>query len=111
MKDSVTILVDALVYYSVFDAMLAVCELEIAGTATQLLAETTLRNMMRTKSLQEILAHKVEAAKVMQEFIDEVTDAWGICFERVEGKDVKLPALSNAKSYGCRGRSWQGSKS
>jgi len=90
-KDSVTILVDAVVYYSVFDAKLAVCEVEMAGTATHLLAATTLRNMMGTKSLQEILAHKVEAAKVMQKFMDKVTDAWGIRVERVEVKDVKLP--------------------
>jgi len=90
-KDSVTILVDAVVYYSVFDAMLAVCEVEMAGTATNLLAATTLRNMMGTKTLQDILAHKVEAAKVMKEIMDEVTDEWGIRVERVEVKDVKLP--------------------
>ena len=42
-KDHVTVLVDAVVYYSVFDAMLAVCEVEMAGVSTRLLAATPWR--------------------------------------------------------------------
>merc|ERR1712142_10180 len=64
-KDHVTVLVDAVVYYSVFDAMLAVCEVEMAGVSTRLLAATTLRNMMGTKTLEEILSQKEETAKIV----------------------------------------------
>ena len=73
-KDHVTVLVDAVVYYSVFDAMLAVCEVEMAGVSTRLLAATTLRNMMGTKTLEEILSQKEETAKVMKETMDGATD-------------------------------------
>merc|ERR1719369_1016447 len=90
-KDSVTVLVDAVVYYSVFYAMRAVCEVEMAGESTRLLASTTLRNILGTKTLQEILSHKEETAKVMKEIMDTATDPWGIKVERVEVKDVKLP--------------------
>ena len=90
-KDHVTVLVDAVVYYSVFDAMLAVCEVEMAGVSTRLLAASTLRNMMGTKTLEEILSQKEETAKVMKETMDGATDPWGIRVEMVEVKDVKLP--------------------
>ncbi|XP_039939505.1 stomatin [Hirundo rustica] len=90
-RDSVTINVDGVVYYRVQNATLAVANITNADSATRLLAQTTLRNVLGTKSLSEILSDREEIAHSMQVTLDEATDNWGIKVERVEIKDVKLP--------------------
>ncbi len=52
--------------------------------ATQLLAQTTLRNILGTKSLQEILSDRENIALSMQTHLDEGTEPWGVKVERVE---------------------------
>uniref|UniRef100_A0A1I7T791 PHB domain-containing protein n=1 Tax=Caenorhabditis tropicalis TaxID=1561998 RepID=A0A1I7T791_9PELO len=56
-----------------------------------LLAQTTLRNMLGTRSLSEILSDRETLASAMQTILDEATESWGIKVERVEIKDVRLP--------------------
>ncbi|XP_034969542.1 stomatin [Zootoca vivipara] len=90
-KDSVTVLVDGVVYYRVQNAILSVTKVAFADSATRLLAQTTLRNVLGTKSLSQILSDREEIAHSMQITLDEATDDWGIKVERVEIKDVKLP--------------------
>ncbi|XP_054896582.1 stomatin-like [Poeciliopsis prolifica] len=90
-KDSVTVSVDGVVYYRVQNATLAVANITNADAATRLLAQTTLRNVLGTKNLAEILSDREEIAHSMQVSLDEATDDWGIKVQRVEIKDVKLP--------------------
>ncbi|CAF89245.1 unnamed protein product, partial [Tetraodon nigroviridis] len=90
-KDSMTVSVDGVVYYRVQNALLAVANVTKADVATQLLAQTTLRNALGTKSLAEILSDREEISHSMQCTLDEATDDWGIKVERVEIIDVKLP--------------------
>ncbi|XP_047424933.1 erythrocyte band 7 integral membrane protein isoform X2 [Mugil cephalus] len=90
-KDSVTVSVDGVVYYRVQNATLAVANITNADAATRLLAQTTLRNVLGTKNLAEILSDREEIAHSMQSSLDDATDDWGIKVERVEIKDVKLP--------------------
>lgn len=91
-KDSVTVTVDGVVYYRVFDPVISVVNIEDARYSTGLLAATTLRNILGTKTLQEILREKDDISKTMQSVLDNATDPWGIKVERVELKDVRLPA-------------------
>ncbi|XP_053138019.1 stomatin-like isoform X1 [Hemicordylus capensis] len=90
-KDSVTVYVDGVVYYRIQNAVLAVANITNAHLATRLLAQTTLRNVLGTKNLSQILSDREEIAHSMQCTLDEATDDWGIMVERVEIKDVKLP--------------------
>ncbi|VUZ39110.1 unnamed protein product [Hymenolepis diminuta] len=90
-KDSVTVSVDAVIYYKVFDAMISVANVENAHHSTRLLAQTTLRNVLGTKRLSEILSERDVISASMQSVLDEATEAWGIKVERVEIKDVRLP--------------------
>lgn len=90
-KDSLSVMVDAVVYFKTFDPVLSVINVENAPRSTQLLAATTLRNILGMKTLQEILQDKEIIARDMQQSIDVATDPWGIKVERVELKDVKLP--------------------
>ncbi|VDK42782.1 unnamed protein product [Anisakis simplex] len=90
-KDSVTVSVDAVVYYRVCNATVSVANVENAHHSTRLLAQTTLRNMLGTKSLAEILSDRDAIAMSMQTLLDDATESWGIKVERVEIKDVRLP--------------------
>merc|ERR1712083_454043 len=90
-KDSVTVAVDAVVYYKINNPMSAVCNVANASQSTRLLASTTLRNTLGTKTLQEILADREHIAAMMLESLDHATDPWGVKVERVEVKDVRLP--------------------
>lgn len=58
--------VDAVVYYRVQNAIMAVVNVTNADTATQLLAQATLRNVLSTKSLAEILSDREDIAQFMQ---------------------------------------------
>lgn len=64
---------------------------EDAPKSTQLLAATTLRNVLGTRTLQEILSDRESIAHSMQTSLDDCTDSWGVRVERVEVKDVRLP--------------------
>ncbi|XP_013772802.2 band 7 protein AAEL010189-like [Limulus polyphemus] len=90
-KDSVTISVDAVVYYRVQNAPVSIAKVENAHQSTRLLAQTTLRNILGTRDLHQILAEREHISNSMQTVLDECTDAWGIKVERVEVKDVRLP--------------------
>ncbi|XP_073473149.1 stomatin-like [Aquarana catesbeiana] len=91
-KDSVTIMVDAVVFYRIFNPIITVVKVDNANQATQMLAQTTLRNMLGTKSLTEILIDREEMADHMGRVLYEATKEWGIKVERVEIRDVKLPS-------------------
>ncbi|KAG8200399.1 hypothetical protein JTE90_028574 [Oedothorax gibbosus] len=90
-KDSVTVAVDAVVYYRISNATIAVSNVEDYGHSTRLLAATTLRNVLGTKNLSEILSERESISHHMQSSLDEATDPWGVKVERVEIKDVRLP--------------------
>nr|XP_054770185.1 band 7 protein AGAP004871-like [Lytechinus pictus] len=90
-RDSLTISVDAVVFYRVKNATLSIVNVENADYSTRLLAQTTLRNVLGTKNLAEILAEREGISHYMQSNLDHDTDPWGIQVERVEIKDVCLP--------------------
>jgi erythrocyte band 7 integral membrane protein len=66
------------------------CDLKL-NSSTRLLAQTTLRNILGTKTLSEILADREHIAQTMQTNLDSATEPWGVKVERVEVKDVRLP--------------------
>ncbi|XP_059094479.1 band 7 protein AGAP004871-like isoform X4 [Tigriopus californicus] len=90
-RDSVTVSVDAVVYFNVIDAEQALCSIDDFSHSTRLLAATTLRNVLGTKNLAEILSERETISHIMQSSLDEATDPWGVKVERVEIKDVRLP--------------------
>jgi len=90
-KDSVTVAVDAVVYYNIRQPLAAVCNVNDYSKATRLLSATTLRNILGTKTLSELLSDRENIATDLKAMIDTATDPWGIDIERVEVKDVRLP--------------------
>jgi len=90
-KDSVTISVDAIVMICVIDSQRALLTVDDYSHSTRLLAATTLRNVLGTKNLAEILSERETISHIMQTSLDDATDPWGVKVERVEIKDVRLP--------------------
>lgn len=84
-KDSVTVSVDAVLYYRIHDPMRAVVRVAQYENSTRLLAATTLRNVLGTHNLSELLTARVSIAHAIQETLLSATEeAWGVRVERVE---------------------------
>ena len=90
-EDNVTVDVDAVVYFRVVDPQKAVVEVQRYDIATSLLAQTTLRDVLGQKSLDELLSQREELNKALQTIIDQGTDPWGIKVSAVTIRDVALP--------------------
>lgn len=90
-KDNITVDVDAVVYYRVFDPVKAVVSVENYIYATNLLAQTTLRDIIGQVELDDLLTKREELGKRLTEIIDTATDPWGIKVTSVSLKDVSLP--------------------
>jgi regulator of protease activity HflC (stomatin/prohibitin superfamily) len=90
-RDNVTVKVNAVVFFRVVDPSAAVVKVEDYKRATWNIAQTTLRNVLGQSELDEILSHREEINKKLQEIIDETTEPWGVKVSIVEVKDVELP--------------------
>ena len=76
--------VDAVVYYKIYNATMAITNVENASRSTRLLAQTTLRNVLGTRSLSEILSERETISHSIKATLDDATDPWGVKVERVE---------------------------
>ena len=83
-KDSVTVFVNAIMYYKVRDATSAIANVDDYSGSARLLAATTLRNVLGTKNLGDILSERESIANEMQDLLLEATEPWGVTVERVE---------------------------
>lgn len=90
-KDNVSVRINAVIYYKVFNASKAVLEVENFYFAVGQLAQTTMRNAVGSVSLDELLSERDKISTEICKIIDEATDPWGIKVENVELKDVSLP--------------------
>lgn len=89
--DSVTIRVNAVLYYRVLDPERAINRIENYEFAVYQASMTTLRNVVGQNILDDILRNRDKINHQIQEIVDEITDPWGIVIERVEMKDVEIP--------------------
>lgn len=90
-KDNVSIRINAVLYYKIFDAGKAIIAVEDYRYAVAQLAQTTMRNAVGAVSLDELLAERNKISEEICKIVDEATDPWGIKVENVELKDVALP--------------------
>jgi len=91
-KDSVTVQVNAVLWFKIMDPVKAVTSVANYYSATYQVALTSLRNIIGQHQLDEILKERDMISKILQEVVDKATDPWGIKVEMVEMKDVELPA-------------------
>ena len=89
-SDNVSIKINAVIYYKVFDAGKALCEVENFQYAVGQLAQTTMRNVVGTVTLDQLLTDRERISSNICEVIDKATDPWGVKVENVELKDISL---------------------
>ena len=89
--DSVTIKVNAVLYYRIIDPSKAINRVENYQLAVYQAAMTTLRNVVGQNILDDILQNRDKINHTVQMIVDEITEPWGIDIERVEMKDVEIP--------------------
>ena len=96
-RDSVTVSVDAVCFYKISNPLAAVCNVGNYTHSTNLLVATSLRNVLGTKTLAEILSERETICHVMEHILDEATRPWGVkasdsnltlfmCTTRLDGK-------------------------
>jgi regulator of protease activity HflC (stomatin/prohibitin superfamily) len=90
-KDNVTVGVDAVIYYKVFDPERSITKIENYHYAVLTLSQTTLRDVVGQVELDDLLTKRDEINKRLQEILDLLTDPWGIKVTAVTLKEVKLP--------------------
>ncbi|BAZ14140.1 hypothetical protein NIES4071_59800 [Calothrix sp. NIES-4071] len=89
--DSVTIRVNAVLFYRILDPSKAINKVEDYQAAVYQAALTTLRNVVGQNILDDVLQNRDKINIKVQEIVDEITEPWGIVIERVEMKDVEIP--------------------
>jgi regulator of protease activity HflC (stomatin/prohibitin superfamily) len=89
--DSVTIKVNAVLYYRIIDPYKAINRVENYQIAVYQAAMTTLRNVVGQSVLDDILQSRDKINHTVQTIVDEIIEPWGIDIERVEMKDVEIP--------------------
>lgn len=90
-RDNISVKVNAVVYFRVFDPNRAIVEVEDYLYATSQLAQTTLRSVVGEAELDEILSERDRINDRIQGILDQHTDPWGIKVSLVEIKHVDLP--------------------
>ena len=90
-KDNVTMQIDTVVFYKVFDPKLFTYGVENPRLALESLTATTLRNIIGELELDETLTSREVINTKMQAVLDEATDPWGIKVRRVEVKNIMPP--------------------
>ena len=90
-RDNVTLRVNAVCYFQVFQPVKAVVEIQNYLFATSQIAQTTLRSVLSKVDLDQILGERDRLNTDLQRIIDDLTDPWGIKVALVEIKDVDLP--------------------
>jgi len=90
-RDNVTVRVNAVLYFRVFDPEKAVVAVTDFVRATHQIAQTTLRSVLGQSDLDELLSQREAINLRLQQIIDEQTEPWGVKVSVVEVKDVELP--------------------
>ncbi len=89
-RDNVSVKVNAVVFFRVIDPQRAIIQVEDYYSATNQLAQTTLRSVLGKHELDEMLAERDKLNADIQKILDSATDAWGIKVTAVEIKHIDI---------------------
>lgn len=90
-KDAVTVTVDAISFMKVTDPIRAILEVDDYRKAFNSFAATTLRSVIGTYDMEQLLSNRDEINGKAQSTIEQETSSWGVAVPAVEIKDVRLP--------------------
>src|SRR6202167_5197143 len=90
-RDSVTVKVNAVLWFRVEDPEKAILTVENFRAAVQQVALTSLRNAIGQHDLDEVLKERDKINALLKKNVLENTSAWGVTVESLEMKDVEIP--------------------
>nr|XP_043067630.1 band 7 protein AGAP004871 [Drosophila bipectinata] len=90
-KDSVTITVNAVVYYCIYNPIDSIIQVDDFRQATQMISQVTLRNVVGSKTLNILLTSRQALSREIQVAVAGITARWGVRVERVDVMDIVLP--------------------
>ena len=90
-RDNVSLKVNAVMYFQVFEPGKAIIAVENYLYATSQMGQTTLRSVLGEHELNDLFSNREKINQTLQKIIDERTSPWGIKVSAVEVKDVDLP--------------------
>ena len=91
-KDNVRIKINAVLYFHIFDAKKSLISVQNCTYAVTQLAQTTMRNLVGSVTLDELLTDRERISNEICLIVDKATDEWGVKIQNVELKDIALPA-------------------
>jgi SPFH domain / Band 7 family len=98
-KDTVPVNVDAVAYWTVWDAEKTALEVQEYVDAVLFAAQTGLRDIIGKHELADLLQNREKIAGDLQHALDEQTNPWGITCQNVGIRDIVIPSdLSDAMS-------------
>ena len=90
-KDNISAKINAVIYYRVVDSAKAIIDVQNIDYAVLQLAQTTMRNIAGSVTLDELLAERQAVSERIETIVDQATKNWGVDVETVELKDIELP--------------------
>ena len=90
-RDNVSLKVNAVVYFRVFNATRAILEVETFRYAVEQAAQTSLRSVLGEVELDDLLSQREKLNTRLQTILDEHTEPWGVKVTQVQVKQVDLP--------------------
>src|SRR6201982_787676 len=90
-RDNISVKVNAVCYFRIVDANLALSQVQNYQYATSQLAQTTIRSVVGKFELDEILSQREKVNAKLQVILDTDTEPWGIKVSKVEVKQVDIP--------------------
>jgi len=90
-RDNVTVRVDAVVYYKVFDPVRVVVDVQNYQAAIAQVAQASLRSVIGKSELDDLLSNRERLNQGLELMLDSPAVDWGVHIDRVDIKDVALP--------------------
>lgn len=90
-KDNATVIADAIIYFKIFDPKKSVYNIENFSIAASMLAQTTLRDIIGSMDLDQVLVSREKINSTLTQTLDKATDEWGLKITKVEIKKIEPP--------------------
>jgi len=92
-KDSVSVIVDALCFWMIWDPEKAILEVQNYTDAVVLSAQAALRDAIGKTSLTKLLEKREEVAESIRKIVDKKTSEWGITIQSIDITDIIIPKV------------------
>ena len=90
-KDNVSVYVNSVVYFHVINPKKAIMNVYDPGYAVSRYAQTALREVIGTMTLDQVLSERTEIANRIEKIVDKMAHEWGIDIESIKIQDIVLP--------------------